>query len=401
MKNFTLLLSFLVCSYFASAQCSAVGGIVNNVSCNGACNGSAWVLAAGGTAPYSYLWVPAGATTQTAVGLCAGPYVCQVTDALGCTALTSVITITQPPQLIANASHTDASCYGGTNGSASVTASGGTNPYSYQWSPAGGTNATANNLGAGCYTCTVTDSHGCTAMTTACITEPTQISAAVCYETNVSCNGMCDGMAVVCPTGGTPAYSYQWIPSGGGNQTATNLCAGTYSVNVTDANGCSQSALVVITEPPVLTVNVQAVNSTSATVTAGGGTGSYTYSWTPSGQNGQTATNLSPGDYTCCVYDANGCSQCGTVFLTRIDEASQTESFSIHPNPSQGTFTISFDELKNENAELKIFDVMGRVVFATTLNTKSQTLNPNLSSGIYFVKMSDGERVWTQKLVIE
>ncbi|MBW6484361.1 MAG: hypothetical protein K0B10_15060 [Vicingaceae bacterium] len=122
-----------------------------NVSCNGGTNGSATVTATGGTAPYTYLWSNA-ATTATATGLAAGVYNVTITDANGCTTNVSNITITEPTALTSSiASQTNVSCNGGTNGSATVTATGGTAPYTYLWSNAA-TTATATGLAAGNYT---------------------------------------------------------------------------------------------------------------------------------------------------------------------------------------------------------------------------------------------------------
>ncbi|MCR9066842.1 MAG: hypothetical protein NXI00_22920, partial [Cytophagales bacterium] len=126
---------------------------------------------------------------------------------------------------------------------------GGTTNYSYSWTPAGGSLATANNLAAGTYTVTVTDANGCNASATVNITQPNVLSASISSQTNVSCNGLSDGAATVSVTGGTTNYSYSWTPAGGSLATANNLAAGTYTVTVTDANSCNASATVNITQP--------------------------------------------------------------------------------------------------------------------------------------------------------
>ncbi|WP_374759626.1 beta strand repeat-containing protein, partial [Emticicia aquatica] len=211
------------------------------VSCYGGNNGRATVAASGGQTPYTYLWSN-GATTATVNNFTVGTYSVTVTDSRGCYA-TATVTITQPTKLTASAVGVNVKCYGGNDGSATVTANGGTTAYSYAWSPSGGTGATANNLTAGTYTVTVTDANACTATATVTITQPSRLTASA-VGVNVKCYGGNDGSATVTANGGTTAYSYAWSPSGGTSATANNLVAGTYTVTVTDANACTATATV-------------------------------------------------------------------------------------------------------------------------------------------------------------
>lgn len=208
---------------------------------------------------------------------------------------------------------TNVSCFGGTNGSASVTASGGNGTYTYNWAPVGGTSATAVNLAAGSYTCTITDGNGCTGTSVVSITQPPAITA-VFTQTGALCYGSSTGSASVTVTGGTPSYSYSWIPTGGTAATATGLPAGTYSCLITDANGCSVTQTVSITEPPALAITGTQTNVTCfsscdgvASVNISGGTSPYDYNWNPSAPISPTVSNLCAGSYTCIVTDVNGC----------------------------------------------------------------------------------------------
>jgi hypothetical protein len=297
--------------------------VQTNVSCNGGSNGSATVTPSGGTPAYTYAWAPSGGTAATASGLAAGNYTCTVRDANNCSIIVTV-TITQPPVIIVTpVSQTNVSCNGGSNGSATVSASGGTPGYTYAWTPSGGTGTTASGLAAGTYTCTVTDANSCTGTRTFNITQPTPITS-VNSHTNVSCNGGNNGSATVVVSGGTPAYTYAWAPSGGTAATASGLTAGNYTCTITDANSCTATATFSITQPtPITTVNshtnvsCNGGNNGSATVVASGGTPAYTYAWAPSGGTAATASGLAAGNYTCTITDANSCTTTATFSITQ------------------------------------------------------------------------------------
>jgi len=304
---------------------NVTAGTQVNVSCNGGADGSATVAVTGGTGAYTYSWAPSGGTAATATGLAAGTYTVTVTDANGCVG-TQAFTITQPTVVNAIAgTQVNVSCNGGADGSVTVAVTGGTGAYTYTWAPSGGTAATATGLTADTYTVTVTDANGCMGTQAFTITEPTVVNATAGTQVNVSCNGGADGSATVAVTGGTGAYTYSWAPSGGTAPTATGLTAGTYTVTVTDANGCMDTQAFTITEPTVVNatagtqVNVSCNGSAngSATVAVTGGTGAYTYTWAPSGGTAPTAIGLTAGTYTVTVTDANGCSATQSVTITQ------------------------------------------------------------------------------------
>jgi len=302
-----------------------------NIACNGAATGSATVLATGGTGTYTYSWAPSGGTGATATGLTAGTYTVTVTDANLCSD-TQSFTITQPLVLSATTASLGVSCFGGSNGSASVTVSGGTPGYTYAWAPLGGTSSTITGRPAGNYICTITDANGCTLVKNITIATPAALSGTI-SKTDVSCNGGTNGTATVTASGGTGSYSYSWAPTGGTAATASGLAAGTYTVTITDANTCSTTASITISQPNALSAVTSQTNvlcngsaTGTATVTASGGTPNYTYLWSPSGGTAATATGLTVGNYSCLITDNKGCTITKTFTITQPPVLSATTS---------------------------------------------------------------------------
>lgn len=320
----------------------------NNPLCNGG-TGSASVTGTGGTG-YTYNWLPSGGTAATATGLAAGTYTVNITNTCGSNGSVTV-TITQPTVVSATSTQTNVTCNGANNGTATVSPSGGTPGYTYSWAPSGGTAATATGLAPGTYTCTITDANGCNTTRSVTITEPAVLAVSAASQTNVLCFGGSTGDATVTASGGTTAYGYSWLPSGGTAATASSLTAGTYTCTVTDANGCTATQSFTITEPPVLTVSAASQNDVlcfggsngDATVSVSGGVASYTYSWLPSGGTAATASGLTAGTYTCNVTDANGCTGSQSFTITEPGSALVVTSSAttILCNGGQATITVA------------------------------------------------------------
>ncbi|HRJ37737.1 MAG TPA: SprB repeat-containing protein, partial [Flavobacteriales bacterium] len=361
-----------------------------NILCNGATTGSATVTAGGGVAPYTYSWSPSGGTAATASGLAAGAYTVTVTGVGGCTATASV-TLTQPAALTSSiTASTNISCNGGNNGSATVTAGGGSAPYTYSWSPSGGTAATASGLTAGAYTVTVTDNNGCTRTSSVTLTQPAALTATMGAPTNVTCNGGNNGAVSVTVGGGSVPYSYNWSPApGAGQGTAaiSSLTAGAYTVTVTDNNGCTQTASATITQPALLTATISSstnvtcngLSNGSATVNAGGGVAPYTYSWSPSGGTGLTASNLAAGNYSVTVTDNNGCASIANITITQPTVITLATS---SVNTNCGAATGSVDVVAGGGAG-------GYSYSWNTAPVQTTATATNLASGNYTVTVTD------------
>jgi gliding motility-associated-like protein len=317
---------------FTITEPTAVTSSVSVVDATCLTPGSATVAPSGGTGPYTYLWSPSGGTNATENNLNPGTYTVTITDANNCTA-TQTATISIASNVAATATSTNINCFGNTTGTASVSPTGGTSPYTYSWSPTGGTNATATGLGAGTYTCTITDANGCQVAQTVTVTAPSQLTASP-FVTNILCNGQSNGSATVTAAGGTPGYTYAWLPSGGTNPTATGLSLGTYTCAITDANGCTTTQSVIITQPTPVAISVTSVDvcpATPAIISAlgSGGVGPYTYSWSNGPATAtQTVPVTSSTTFTCTVTDANGCSTTAisTVTLNPLPVATITNT---------------------------------------------------------------------------
>ena len=305
---------------------AAVSGttVVTNVACNAGTNGAINLTPTGGTGPYTFNW-GGGITTEDRTGLAAGTYSVIITDVNGCTGTVSGIAVNQPAAAVSGTTVvTNVSCNSGTNGAINLTPTGGTGPYTFSWG-GGITTEDRTGLAAGTYSVIITDVNGCTGTVSGItLTAPTAISTATGSHTNVACNGGTTGSASVSPSGGTPGYTYSWSPSGGTAATATGLAAGSYTVTVTDANGCTATRNYTITQPTAIStatgsqtnVSCNGGSNGTASVSPSGGTPGYTYSWSPSGGTAATATGLAAGNYTVTVTDANGCTATRNYTIT-------------------------------------------------------------------------------------
>jgi len=294
--------------------------VATNVSCLGGNNGSASVTPAGGTPGYTYGWSSGGTTTSVS-GLIQGAYDVTVTDSNGCQVITPFTILDGGIVTATISATTDVSCFGGTNGTASVLVTDGVPAYTYLWCN-GQTTPTVTSLPAGACAVTITDANGCTTSVSATINEPAVLSANIGASTPATCFGLCDGTATASASGGTAPYAYLW-GDGQTTITAANLCVGTITLDITDVNGCIASTSALITEPPLLALVTTSIDpgcmdscDGSATVVATGGIPPYTFSWNdPNTQSTTTATGLCDGAYVITVADANGCIAVATAVL--------------------------------------------------------------------------------------
>jgi len=334
-------------------------------------NGTATATALNGVSPFTYLWT-GGQTTVTATGLAAGTYICTATDANGCGRTDSVVVASQNNVTLALSS-TQTNCIAN-NGTATAVPANGTLPFTYSWSN-GQTVATAIGLGAATYTCTATDALGCAHTDTVVVTSNNPVTLSL-SNTQTICTAF-TGTATASPANGATPYSYLWS-NGQTSQTATALSTGGYVCIVTDANGCTQTQNVMITQtsPPIaiaLPSYSSVVSGESVILSASGGTN---YQWSPSdGLSCDTCATLvciPPKTATYCVLvtDGNGCtdSTCIEVHVrcnSGILNLLVPSAFSPNNDGMNDELCIP-ENVCILDFELDIFDRWGEKVFVTT-----------------------------------
>ena len=367
--------------------------VISNVLCFGGTSGAIDISVQGGTPVYSYSWSN-GATTEDISGLTAGVYSVVITDANGCT-LNQSYTVTQPALALSNSgSVTAVLCNGGADGSISTITQGGTAPYSYSWSN-GATTANLVNLPAGTYTLTVTDANGCQTTSTFQVTQPLQPITLTETHIDVACNGGNNGSINLSITGGTAPYSFAWS-NGSISEDITSLLAGTYSVNVTDANGCTQTSTISITQPAPLAysgsvTNVLCFGGTTGSIngTPTGGTPPYSYTWS-NGQTSEDISNLIAGNYSITTTDANGCSITTNFTVTQP----------ILPVQVSATQTsVSCAGGNNGTIDLSVSNGTAPYTYLWNNTATSEDLT-NLTSGTYSVDVTDANGCSAQLSII-
>ena len=312
----------------------------DNVSCLGYSDGSVSAQVSGGNGSYSYLWYPetgslsVSTTTNLLDSIPAGKYYLVTTDWTGCQKTDSV-TLTEPDGMqladsdmsVSNDGNTNISCNGGNDGYIDITISGGSGVYFYQWSN-GATTEDLSDLTAGEYTCIVTDLYGCelTPSPSFTLTEPDELNIESASSVsdygafNINCNGGIGSIDVTVSGGGTGDYQYNWSTTDGsgiveGEEDQYTLTAGTYHLEVTDFNNCSKTLDILLTQPPLLGVQLSATNITCQSpgfnngyieLSVSGGVAPYSYLWS-TGASTMDISGLTEGSYRVTVTDSNGC----------------------------------------------------------------------------------------------
>lgn len=356
--------------------------MVTNPSCFGSSDGSIEVFASGGTGTLQYTsdsisFYPTGLFN----GLSAGVYSIEVIDQNNCYINIPVQTLSQPALLTTMITVVDPGCSGEATGSATVSAGGGSPSYTYLWDSGTGyqTTSLADNLPAGIFFVTVSDSHNCTKVDSAVLSEPALLTASV-TKADVSCFGACNGTVTITAGGGTMPYNYNIS----GGQYAS-LCAGVYNYTVTDANACMFTGIINISEPEIISLSasstVSSCNVCSGTIniTAGGGTTPYLFAYPGVSQPTGYFENLCTGTYSITVTDVNGCAADTLVFVDQM-------ALSVITGEAHWTG----GNLPDNSATVELYRIVditqAELAYSTPLLSSQFTFN-DVAYGEYFVKV--------------
>ncbi len=373
------------CKKSASFQIDDNGGItltesITNLKCFGDHTGSISISVAGGIPPYAINWSNGASNINLINNLPAGNYSVTVSDANQCIAIKSFIII-QPTEINAKAIITDVNCFGQNNGSILLTVSGGTPGYTYKWSN-GSVMKDISNLGAGSYTVTITDANGCTSIKSYNVAQPNELLVTG-IPSNPSCFNGSNGSVDISVTGGIMPYTYTWNGATG-NQDLNNAAAGTYTVIVTDKNGCSKSAVFVLSNPAEIQLSGVVTNTYcnksigSVILTVMHGTAPYTYLWS-NGQTSKNLVNVGFGSYLVTVTDAKGCIKSATFQI--IDDGGISISETVNGLKCFG----------DNNGSISIVISGGKPAYSINWSNGASNINSinNLNAGNYSVTVSD------------
>jgi hypothetical protein len=322
------------------------------------------------------------------------------------------VTIIQPATSVSGtAVVTNVSCNGFSNGAINLTATGRTAPYTFNWG-GGITTEDRTGLSAGTYTVTITDANGCTGTVNATVTQPTALSATI-SQTNVSCNGGSNGSASITVSGGTAPYTYSWSPTGGTGATATGLSAGTYTVTVMDANSCSTTKTVTITQSAVVGAptgaaiqSFNAGDTLSALVVNGQGIKWYASATDATNHTGSLPmTTLIVNNTTYYATQTTGsCESTASLAVLAYNATlsvgnviTSTSSMQIYPNPVREVLNFSGEERINK---VVIFSAEGRKITEKILQKGERSINvDSLVQGIYLIQVFTKDDVKTFKFI--
>lgn len=347
--------------------------IVNN-NCFGNASGSISLNVSGGVKPYAYTWSNS-AVSNSIQNLKAGSYSVAIMDSNGCS-LNRSYSVTVPSQLVLSQSSSNVKCFGGTDGSLTLLASGGTFPWSYSVKGPSGYNATTasnKNLSAGTYRVILSDNNNCKDSASVIITQPTKL-AVTKKAVNAECFGTKGSMSLTV-SGGTSPFSYEWTDQNGNlyaaTQNVTTADPGNYSFKITDANQCSITDTLRIWEPSKLKLSLKSIgNNTCINDTKGelafsstGGTKPYNFKLNASiVQSDSVFKNLKTGKYFVAVSDKNLCSDSTSASIDFLDVVKPTialKNATLYLN-SQGKATLDIAQISNgisDNCEIETVQI--------------------------------------------
>lgn len=286
---------------------------VRNVSCFGANDGFVAVSLTGGVGNYTYAWSN-GSANDTLSGIAGGVYILTASDLNSCTQ-TYQVTISEPTALVLSTSiNNNVSCFGGANAAGTATVAGGNSPYTYSWS--NGSNSDTLLAAAGTHYITVTDANNCSVNDSIFFTEPQALVVNIDSTVNSDCELSTSGEAFASAQGGLGTLLFSWNDANAQTTaTATGLLPGTYTLIVTDANGCTTSQQATVgfdNSAPVVSVGADVALCAGTSQSVAATSGFAAYQWN-TGAITASITVSTAGSYTVQVTDTNGCNGFDTL----------------------------------------------------------------------------------------
>lgn len=350
-------------------QALFVNRVATDVSCKGDANGTINTTVTGGTTPYTYKWSNA-ATTEDLTALAPGTYSEVVIDANGCRD-SFTVSITEPATAIkSSVTATHLYCKGVNTGTVNLTVSGGTSPYTFEWSN-GAKSEDLNNIPAGSYTVVVSDLNGCLTVSKIAVTEPAAALIINSTTTHIRCKGETNGAITVAAEGGVAPYDYFWTFNSSINTSLADLTSGIYAVSVTDKNNCKVTTDILVTEPAqIKAAFIYSIGCTHQDgvidVSPTGGTAPYTFEWSDN-QTIEDRTNLTPGMYTVTITDSRLCTYKDSVEIVADKNQCVNVPTGFTPNGDGVNDVWVLRNIESfPNCVVEIFDTGGNTVFSST-----------------------------------
>lgn len=385
-----------------------------NISCNGMSNGTIDLTVNGSVPPYTYMWSN-GEVIQDISNVSAGLYTVDVTDNNGCIT-TNNITLTEPTILtssisaISNYNGYNISCFNLSDGVIDLTVGGSVPPYNYQWNN-GATTQDISGIAAGMYLVNITDNNNCNGTENIVLTQPTQlVSNAVITSNyngyNISCNGYNDGAIDLTVNGSVPPYIYQWS-NGITSEDQNNIAAGNYNVSITDANLCTSSNSLLLTEPTPLVASISPTTDFNgyniscfgfsdggADLMVSGSVPPYFYSWN-NGFNTEDLSNVSAGGYSANITDNNNCQSQANITLSEPTDLISTIAWA---NDFNG-YAISCFGFSDGGIDLTVNGSVPPYIYQWNNGANSQDIY-NLTATTYNVNITDDNNCTNSESIV-
>lgn len=382
----------------------SLSAFTTNVNCNGGATGAIDLTATSiNPGALTYNWSNSS-ITEDVTGLIADTFSVIVTDAAGCIDSLENIVLTEPTAIATSMSFTAPNCNSGSNGTATISATGGVPGYTYLWNNSA-TSDSISGISAGTYICTITDTNNCSISDTIVVTEPTAIAISVTPTNPTSCGGN-EGNIMSNVTGGTPGYSYFWN-TGDTTSMIDSLENDTYVLYVTDTLGCNDTVAVTLSDPTptniTLSIPTDSICVTSPSIVLSGASlsgGSYSGVGVISGNFDPAVAGIGNAIITYTYTDTNNCvssanDQISVIGCLGLEE--DNVDVSIYPNPFTEIVHISASQ---EISSIELVNVQGKLISSHSVNTTNHIYHAgNLASGIYFIKVNMNEQTIITKLI--